>query len=87
MILSDVSDKASLKEHSNFFTGIVQYIPLPYIRNTKLVSMKSNFNRNDDHHEDEITLNELKRGGRKLKETRVKNILHHTQLKWLLYKN
>ena len=49
--------------------------------------MKSNFNRNDDHHEDEISLNEVKRGGRKMKQTHVKNILHHTQLKWLLYKN
>ena len=70
-------NKASLKDHSNFFSDIVQYIPLPYIRNTKLIAMKSNI------HKDEKTMNDVKRGGNKMKHTHEENILQSSQIKWM----
>ena len=78
-------NKASLKAHLKFFSDVVEYIPLPYIRNTKLITMKTNLNRNDISHEDEISINDVERGGKKMKYTHEENILHSSQIKWIFY--
>ena len=58
-----------------FFGGIINYIPLAsYIRNTKLITMISNFNCDDNVHNVDLTMNESNRDSWNIKESRMKTI-------------